>query len=189
MSDETFLTRWSRLKREQATQELTPEPAPIAPVDPVSLPAVESLGPGSEVGMFLNQGVPVELARAALRSAWKSDPAVRGFIEIADNQWDFNVPDAIPGFGAMGEAEQAHRLAADALKIGTSLPNLAPPPERRVVQGEMSDESRVIDPVWQPGSISTAEPERPTPDSGEQPQSVDNSTTPVKRRHGGALPR
>jgi hypothetical protein len=189
MSDETFLTRWSRLKRDQAPKELTPEPVPIAPVDPVSLPAVESLGPGSEVGMFLNEGIPVELARAALRSAWKSDPAVRGFIEIADNQWDFNVPDAIPGFGAMGDAEQSHRLAADALKIGTSVPNLAPPPERQVMKGEMSEESRVIDPVWQPGSISAAEPEQAAPDSGEQPQSVDDSTTPVKRRHGGALPR
>jgi hypothetical protein len=189
MSDETFLTRWSRLKREQVTKDFTPEPAPIAPVDPVILPAIESLGPGSEVGMFLSEGIPVELARAALRSAWKSDPAVRGFIEIADNQWDFNVPDAMPGFGAMGDAEQAHRLAADALKIGTSLPNLAPSAERQLVRGEMSEESRVIDPVWQPGSITTAEPERPAPGSGEQPHSAHDSTTPVKRRHGGALPR
>jgi hypothetical protein len=182
MSDEPFLTRWSRLKREQSTKALTPEPTPVVPVDPAALPAIESLGPGSEIGMFLDAGVPAELARFALRTAWQSDPAVSGFIEIADNQWDFNAAEAMPGFGALADGEQARRLAAAALKVDTILPNLPPPTERPAVP--VSDESRVIDPVWQPGALSVAEP-----DPAEEQPAVVDSAAPVKRRHGGALPQ
>jgi hypothetical protein len=49
--------------------------------------------------------VPAELTRAALRRAWTSDPAIRDFIGIAENQWDFNDPDGIPGFGPLPATE------------------------------------------------------------------------------------
>jgi hypothetical protein len=52
-----------------------------------------------DVTQFLRAGVPAELTRAALRRTWATDPAIRDFIGIAENQWDFNDPNAIPGFG------------------------------------------------------------------------------------------
>ena len=53
--------------------------------------------------------------RAALRSAWTADRAIRDFVGIADNQWDFNEPAGIPGFGALGPGDYAPSLAARAL--------------------------------------------------------------------------
>ena len=50
---------------------------------------------------FCKAACPTELTRAALRKAWTSDPAIRDFIGIAENQWDFNDPNAIPGFGPL----------------------------------------------------------------------------------------
>src|SRR5690349_9469115 len=114
--NETALARWSRLKRKQASQavarrapeESTQPPkssGPAAsdqlsePFNVASLPSIDSIVAGSDVRAFLQKGVPAALTRAALRRAWSSDPAVRDFIEMAENQWDFASPGSIPGFG------------------------------------------------------------------------------------------
>jgi hypothetical protein len=41
------------------------------------------------------------LSREALRRAWLADPAIRDFVGLAENAWDFNDPDAMPGFGPL----------------------------------------------------------------------------------------
>ncbi|HEY0340680.1 MAG TPA: DUF3306 domain-containing protein, partial [Steroidobacteraceae bacterium] len=116
--DESFLARWSRLKRQHATGSATEETSAAAPaeapagapevdVDLTKLPPIESLGAGSDISAYLGVGVPAELTRAALRSAWHNDPAVSGFVEMADNQWDFNAPETMPGFGALGAGQVA----------------------------------------------------------------------------------
>ena len=125
---EKFLDRWSRRKREAAD-----EPAPIeakdvaqappppqgeakeaaaeAPFDPASLPPIESIGAESDIRAFLTVGVPPDLSRAALRRAWSADPAIRDFIGLVENGWDFNDPNGIPGFGPIAAGDVAQLLA------------------------------------------------------------------------------
>jgi uncharacterized protein DUF3306 len=118
MSDsETFLSRWLRLKRESEAA-LPPAPSPAA-FDPASLPPIESIVADTNIQQFLHEAVPAELTRAALRSAWTADPAIRDFVGIAENQWNFNDHACIPGFGPL---EAADYLAAQAL---ASLTNVA----------------------------------------------------------------
>jgi hypothetical protein len=67
--------------------------------DLASLPPIESISAGTNIHSFMQPGVPAELTRAALRRAWVSEPAIRDFIGISENQWDFTDPTAIPGSG------------------------------------------------------------------------------------------
>jgi TorA maturation chaperone TorD len=132
MSDsENFLSRWSRLKHESevaspdtevaSPDTVVPSPAPSSPAfDPASLPAIESIVADSDIRQYLHADVPPELTRAALRSAWAADPAIRDFVGIAESQWDFNDPAAIPGFGPL---QAADHLAARALgSLGKDAP-------------------------------------------------------------------
>ncbi len=57
----------------------------------------------------------MELTRTALRIAWATDPAIRDFIGIAENQWDFNDPTAMPGFGPLRASDNSATLAAQTL--------------------------------------------------------------------------
>jgi hypothetical protein len=66
------------------------------------------------------------LTRAALRQAWASDPAIRDFVGIAENQWDFNDPTAMPGFGPMLETDNMPALLARALGGGDKLAGMIP---------------------------------------------------------------
>jgi hypothetical protein len=151
------------------------------------LPPIESLGPGSDISAFLSQGVPPELTQAALRSAWLADPAVRDFVEIADNQWDFNTPEAIPGFGPLGLAQQAKHLVTRALSLADNTPPPLLSPESDNPPNQV-----VADPVWQAASTpaqidptSTATfvaTNTPAADAADPP-------TPNRRLHGTALPK
>ena len=77
----------------------------------LSLPPIESIGAESDIRPFLQPGVPQELTRAALRRAWVTDPAIRDFIGLSENSWDFNSPDGASRFGSLisltGETLQA----------------------------------------------------------------------------------
>ena len=124
---EKFLDRWSRRKREAADEpapveakDITvapplpvegKEPAAEAAFDPASLPPIESIGAESDIRAFLQAGVPPDLSRAALRRAWSADPAIRDFIGLVENGWDFNDPNGIPGFGPIAADEVARLLA------------------------------------------------------------------------------
>src|SRR5712672_313470 len=118
MSDEEFLARWSRRKRKaRATVDApatiepaeTPDPAPSATaenaadaeLDLSSLPPVESITAATDVTAFLRENIPLDLSRAALRRAWAADPAIRDFVGLAENAWDFTDPTAMPGFGPL----------------------------------------------------------------------------------------
>ncbi len=130
-ADESFLARWARRKRgaarkahdrtERQRRPGTTLPriaaAPLPPeetqslFDPASLPPIESIGAGSDIRPFLSAGVPADLTRAALRRAWSVDPAIRDFVGLSENSWDFNAPGAMPGFGSL-TAEDVRRLVA-----------------------------------------------------------------------------
>src|SRR5215471_13846707 len=136
---DSFLARWLRRKRFSAARELA-DPAipatavgiPLAPPEraaadaaPQQLPPIESLDAGSDITPFLASGVPAELTRQALRRAWTADPAIRDFVGLSENAWDFTVSDGVPGFGPLS-AEDARRLVARA--TGPAEGSDAPPP-------------------------------------------------------------
>lgn len=135
--EENFVARWSRLKRDKA-QERKEEPStpsrdakqdPTAdsagsrsspqdatiPFDVSRLPSIESLTANSDIRAFLQSGVPAELTKAALRKVWTTDAAIRDFIGIAENQWDFTDPASIPGFGPLQEHDDVAKLVAQAM--------------------------------------------------------------------------
>ena len=135
MSDEDFLKRWSRRKRDVAKEEAARTPAPdvaeapepSAPdetetqFDPTSLPPIESITALSDVTAFLQTGVPAELTRAALRRVWTADPAIRDFVGLSENAWDFTDPNAMPGFGPLEATEEVRRMIARVVgEIGRS---------------------------------------------------------------------
>src|SRR6187397_2107450 len=100
-STEGFLERWSRRKIEAPDapkpNSAAVPPGPTGPAeqntanaaataaekpefDLSSLPSLESITAGTDVRAFLTQGVPAELARAALRRAWTADTTIRDFV-------------------------------------------------------------------------------------------------------------
>ncbi|HEX2512061.1 MAG TPA: DUF3306 domain-containing protein [Xanthobacteraceae bacterium] len=127
MSDpKDFLTRWSQRKlnppaEKPAPEEKAPMPAAdrdaaaTAPTDPefdiTKLPSLESIGSNSDIRAFLQRGVPASLTRAALRRAWSADPAIRDFVGLSENSWDFNAPNSLPGFGSLN-ADEVRQAAA-----------------------------------------------------------------------------
>lgn len=109
---------------EQALKEQGPEPADkqarerveeISPprqqkepavFDPASLPPLDSITATTDIRAFLAPGVPEELKLEALRRVWQSDPAIRDFVGLSENSWDFNDPNGTHGFGPLEMTEQ-----------------------------------------------------------------------------------
>jgi len=214
---ENALSRWSRLKRQSASQgreaakprpraaEAAPPATTVsdkeslaAPFDVASLPPIESIVAGSDITAFLQKGVPAALTRAALRQAWVSDPAIRDFIEIAENQWDFTRPEMIPGFGPLGAADEVQSLLAQALgELRTETNALAqgqmdagnippsPTGDRADAPDSEAHRQTFKDPPQMPGRAS--EPLRALQ---HEESAVANSDAPPRkpRRHGGAMP-
>ena len=154
--DENFLARWSSRKlasRTPAGASEAPQrpreddvenaavaapakdaamPAPTPPdqsFDPAQLPALDSIGADTDITAFLRREVPPELTRAALRRAWTSDPAIKNFVGLVENGWDFNDPTAMPGFGPITPEEVA-RLAGN---VVAALPEATPRSETKEV--------------------------------------------------------
>jgi hypothetical protein len=71
------------------------------PTDLSTLPPVESIGPKTNIRAFLRPDVPQVLHVAAVRRAWRIDPAIRDFREMAENDWDFTAVGGVLGFGAL----------------------------------------------------------------------------------------
>jgi hypothetical protein len=167
MSDpETFLSRWLRLKRESEAALPPAEAASSAAFDPTSLPAIESIVADTDIRQFLHEAVPPELTRAALRSAWTADPAIRDFVGIAENQWDFNDHASIPGFGPLVAADY---LAARAVE---GLTNVVPATAQEQAEQPAPAHSEPLE---------AARPAAAAP--------VTEETGAVPSSHGGALPR
>ncbi|WP_027557008.1 DUF3306 domain-containing protein [Bradyrhizobium sp. Cp5.3] len=208
MGEDKFLARWSRRKQEARANATQPAPAthddmqtappPVAKDDEAefdisSLPSIDSITSATDIKAFLRKGIPQDLTRAALRRAWIADPAIRDFVGLAENAWDFNDPTAMPGFGPLDCSEQ--ELAAFVDKIVGGLSKSAealsePPVEvtdspRELRQGVTSDAEVVAE------EAATTEP-APAP-AATQPTVAESSESErmlVRRHtHGGALPR
>jgi hypothetical protein len=59
--------------------------------------------------------VPEDLARVALRRAWAADPAIRDFIGLSENSWDFNASAVTEGTGRL-PAEKAEGIVTETVE-------------------------------------------------------------------------
>ena len=219
-ASENFVSRWARLKRNADIQRRT-EPAgdplllPAAdaspcgteatiakpridavdePFDPASLPSIETITVNTDIRGFLQSRVPAELTRAALRRAWASDPAIRDFIGIAENQWDFNDPDSIPGFGPLLESDNLPGLLAQALGRRDKLAGMIP---EMPASAEQSLPAETCDEPVAPDDKSQQLFDGSSPGSGEGAATGNDRVAeenemdklPRHRSHGSALPR
>ena len=197
MAEEKFLARWSRRKRAAAQHAPPPAAAPGAETardastevaqaakGPAANttpgpPPVDAVDGGTDIRAFLAEGVPTTVARAALRRAWASDPAIRDFVGLAENAWDFNAPDQIAGFGTVS-AEDVRQLLAHADQPGSAsaeTPSGAAPAEDASPKEGAKDE-RATEPEPNKGANET-------PIALEEPAEA----APSPPRHGGALPK
>lgn len=203
MSEEEFLARWSRRKRESQAEPAKPaaaQPTPPSEVkddegefDLSSLPSIDEINAATDITAFLGKKIPRDLSRAALRRAWATDPAIRDFVGLAENAWDFNDPNAMPGFGPLdcsseelaalvdrivgGVREAAQSIAEATIETGDSPAELH--------QAEVAVVSNVVEP--------SDETEQQAIPVAVQPTVADRSVNPAEpvtpRAHGGALPR
>lgn len=239
---ENFLARWSRRKRDgseakpaaeadtpAATQAdvkevdaapietaalPSPEPPPEPAVDLAKLPAIDSITAATDIRPFLAAGIPEELKRAALRRAWVADPAIRDFVGLAENQWDFNVSGGAPGFGSLLPTDDVRRLVADIVGGKRDDADLEPRSAARdVTQPQANAQESPVPPgaVSAPAAASASEhaagvaPAAPATlpsvtqaegmlRDGRQDIAMQNNSEeegakrPSGRRHGSALP-
>lgn len=210
---EEFLARWSRRKREVRDADADPpaepaqapctepSPAPAEPANPEvdlsSLPSIETIDAETDITVFLREGIPQELSRAALRRAWAADPAIRDFVGLVENAWDFNDPNAMAGFGSLEHpAEQVaalvQRVVGGVAQAAESGPNS---PVARAACAD-ADSSRAPDrtenlskAVPADEAVTTAETESGSV-APQRTAPAENEEASVRRRtHGGALPR
>ncbi len=163
-------------------------PPKEAPFDPASLPPLDSIGAGSDISAFLARGVPAALTRAALRRAWSADPAIRDFIGLSENSWDFNAAGGVPGFGPIS-ADEVRRLLAQV----TGEPQAEDPAPAAAAPAAASNPAPEQKP---PEQIADDGPRPPAPvdkkiDTAAQHELDEREPCPPvpRRGHGGALPR
>jgi hypothetical protein len=205
---EGFWARWSRRKREaKTTTPASPQSAEQATVPEASdhlpttalpdvsdivaqLPPIDEITATTDIRAFLAPGVPTELRLAALRRAWSADPAIRDFIGLAENQWDFNVPEGIPGFGSLLDPEQVRQLLAKV--VGGDAPELAKsapePTEPNLPRTEVATVPEALSAASAPDPANEPPPQG-IDEPGSVSRSVSDEPTAQPRRHGSALPQ
>jgi hypothetical protein len=209
MSDENFLARWSRRKRETTAVDSPPQIEPAGPPNPAptpvtaekdevdlsSLPSLESITGETDITAFLRKGIPQDLSRAALRRAWETDPAIRDFVGLAENAWDFNDPNAMPGFGPLDYTEEQVAALVNRIVGGvrSAADQLAAIPEQ-ADQAELAASDETPEAVAHPEPARAGVPETsPQTLAALQPQSperaADGEPAARPRTHGSALPR
>ena len=217
MSEEDFLRRWSRQKSEARAdakpQETDPsgeaqQPSPPAAegsaaepeIDLSALPPIDSITAATDITAFLRKGIPQELTRAALRRAWTADPAIRDFIGLAENAWDFNDPTAMPGFGPLDFSEAQVSALVDRIIGGggkaagdllQSLAKSADTEDSDLPQSPAPETNWPKEVAEQAAARTTCE--APSAHAASQPKAIGEAENEVdsvlRRTHGSALPR
>lgn len=226
---EDFLTRWSRRKHdaveteqaksapgerdtiaedailENATPVEAIEPATPPVFDIKSLPPIESITAATDIRPFLAPGVPLEIARAALRRAWSADPRIRDFVGLADYDWDFHTPGSAAGFGPLEMTDELRRMVARIVGeiVDSDAPDRAGEPATGTECVEESpalgaEAKRVVAPgaglqqldlpVDRPESVIVVET---TASAALQHETSPDQAarSPIRRGHGRALPK
>jgi hypothetical protein len=120
--EDSFLRRWSRLKRQAPAQP--PAPAPIGEALPDEEPPPAETIPLDEIALWLNRRVPQAWRILALRRLWVSDATIASYIGPADYQWDWETIGGSPGWGPLRAVDDIADLLSRA--IGEYQP---PPPQ------------------------------------------------------------
>jgi hypothetical protein len=213
MSDQDhFLKRWSRRKLKadepgepappQQAEEKSPPDQTVAAADPVPsnneprepafdlarLPSLDSIEAGTDITGFLKPGVPPELTRAALRRAWVADPAIRDFVGLSENSWDFN-SGSIPGFGTISPEDVA-RLVSQLQQFASAAPAAPAEPVEAAPASKLPPPKTETAP---PAPTQVAANERAAPaadknDASVAPADGQTQSAPAPR-HGRALPK
>jgi hypothetical protein len=238
-SSKGFLERWSRKKidaereapakadakdispadevrppEQQAKNDAeVPDKAASKPeFDLASLPSLDSITAVTDIRAFLAPGVPTDLARAALRRVWATDPAIRDFKGLAENAWDFTDPNAMPGFGALPPGTDIKKMLAqifgDGEKPATADAVTEKPAALRAP--DIAEQIAPPEPPAESASATEAKAESSPPETAAGGQQIaqadfvqrdnntashnntsdDESEEPKSRRqHGGALPQ
>jgi hypothetical protein len=226
---ENFLSRWSRRKQDADHAVEEPSVAPASKIEPAApaeipaaasgekkepefdvstLPPIDSIDVGTDIRVFLQKGVPLDLTRAALRRAWTADPAIRDFIEVAENQWDFATGSDIPGFGPLEASDDIRRMVAEVFDGKEPVEKLAdaisePPLPNSVQNAAASSNSELI--AVQSAPLDSEQQKLLQQESSHDRENVlhreeeniatqqdeenSESDLPIKRAHGGALPQ
>lgn len=226
MNNEDFLRRWSRRKRAAETSSKPSSPQTLADPPPREggaveseiesaeefdlsvLPSIDSITATTDVAAFLRKGVPLTLTREALRRAWVADPAIRDFVELVENAWDFNNPNAMAGFGPLDCTPEevrdlVARIVGDRNPVAKDDANPAAPQLQREVANPADappdnspDQTAVADAAKSgtdqvENDRERAEASLPTPSgaSAAVGNSQPHGVSVVHRTHGRALPR
>ncbi len=211
---ERFFVRWSRRKgaaaeyagdetsakqeSEQSSKHENAATSSVATVsdgasatfDPASLPPIELINAASDLRAFLAPGIPVELTRAALRRAWVTDPTIRDFIGIAENQWDFGKPDGVPGFGCLDLTSDLRRivseLCGDPAGVGQGPEKLGQSLDRGNAAVDTTTAQSIEAPAEQAKqALSQGGNQLPATPTDSTESALDR---PAIRKHGRALP-
>lgn len=241
-SSEGFLERWSRKKIEaereapeadgsqDATAATPPHDAVLSEhrdqgataasarpeFDLASLPSLDSITAATDIRPFLAPGVPRDLARAALRRAWSTDPAIRDFVGLAENAWDFTAPDAMAGFGPLPPGYDVKRLVAQLFGEDDKVIAPRPPASDPALSSASQSTTNLGDKIAAPDVVSPSQDDRSegattnsaTEETTTAPlddallQCEENNIAPHnsisdndpgdrknRRQHGGALPQ
>jgi Protein of unknown function (DUF3306) len=182
----------------ETTAPVAPSPRDDAPIvsqhQSPTLPPIESIDALTDIRAFLAPGVPEDVARAALRRAWLADPAIRDFVGIAENQWDFNDPNGAPGFGPLDLTPNLRRMIAEL--TGEAAPETEQNTQSRQARGDTADAA--VDAPDLGSMTAAAQPDSPggntaaTMQDHAAPQETTVGTAAENmsaRRHGSAIPK
>jgi Protein of unknown function (DUF3306) len=216
MSDqEKFLARWSRRKLEPADKQAPEESPTAADVPPIesapsapkaevpefdisTLPSLDSIGADSDIGAFLQAGVPSALRHAALRRAWSADPAIRDYIGPNENFWEGVGPGGVPGFGELDPNLDVKKLVAEVFGEAEREPRGTTEPASPTEQSTRAEVSASAAPVAsesaqgepQPSAAQDATPllQRDENVALHHNDRQQEAAAARPRRHGGAMP-
>jgi hypothetical protein len=200
--DDSFLERWSKRKVQARAggtiaagqKQAEAEPEEIALED---LPPIEAIDASTDLTYWLRKKVPDAWRQAALKRVWAADPAISQFTGLAENAWDWNAPDGVPGFGPLGPTHNVAQLLAQVIGklpepgiLGTGEPTAAsrdrPPPEPGGAdRAQMNLPKEAPDAQLLDESLMDNEP----PPIRQNESATINEQQPTRRRRGGgALP-
>ena len=140
---------------------------------------------------------------AALRRAWIADPAIRNFKGLAENDWDFNDPNSMMGFGPLDPGTDVKKMLAR-LFSGPAQPETKEPPaalpapdqQTALAAPEIATEAGPAAELPEPttaAAVQVAElPQREeniaVQNEGDQGEEEGDEDSSRPRSHGGALP-
>ena len=181
MSDDDFLSRWSRRKRAVKDDEQEASPELAAPSEEeaahdedesellarLNLPIPETLKPGDDFSAFMADGVPQFLRKRALRVLWRSNPVLANLDGLNDYDEDFTSPKLTQkvlataykvGRGIVSQATEP--MPVEAEESVKELPPMDQPDEALVVENTPENQPPVNTVVHNEEDVSAPRPRR-----------------------------